>query len=249
MDTEDLHGHLRELAATAAVDASADRGEIENRADLYRRHRRRVASTFTALGIAVVLIVLIVVANSGNDGQSVRVPPAQSSDTATATTIPDPIRSVDECLAQHGVARGTPDAGTINVDDLTLGPTTMDLRQYCTEQVALAPPTDDVLFSTYVDGGHVKARYYERVTKTLPDGFTEVTQGRELTPVEVQDLFARTATSTTVASESTTSVTDPTSTTTPSAAPSGRYYYDGPCPDGQVPSPVLAPPDCLAAKN
>jgi len=33
-------------------------------------------------------------------------------------------------------------------------------------------------------------------------------------------------------------------TTTP-----GRYYYDGPCPSGQVPSPVLAPPDCVAAKG
>lgn len=27
------------------------------------------------------------------------------------------------------------------------------------------------------------------------------------------------------------------------------YYYDGPCPSGQVPSPVGAPPDCVAAKT
>ncbi|HEY3670791.1 MAG TPA: hypothetical protein VGN51_07650 [Acidimicrobiia bacterium] len=33
------------------------------------------------------------------------------------------------------------------------------------------------------------------------------------------------------------------------ATPTGRYYYDGPCPPGQVPSPLLAPPDCVAAKT
>lgn len=31
--------------------------------------------------------------------------------------------------------------------------------------------------------------------------------------------------------------------------PTGGYYYDGPCPTGRVPSPVLAPPDCVAAKT
>jgi hypothetical protein len=31
--------------------------------------------------------------------------------------------------------------------------------------------------------------------------------------------------------------------------PDGRYYYDGPCPAGQVPSPLLAPPNCVAAKT
>lgn len=43
---------------------------------------------------------------------------------------------------------------------------------------------------------------------------------------------------------STTTTTPPTTT-----VPTGRYYYDGPCPPGEVPSPVLAPPDCVAAKS
>jgi hypothetical protein len=36
---------------------------------------------------------------------------------------------------------------------------------------------------------------------------------------------------------------------TASTTPDGRSYYDGPCPAGQVASPVLAPPNCVGAKN
>jgi hypothetical protein len=88
MDTEKLHDQLYEIASTAAVDASSARGEIESRAHLYRRHRRRVTSAFVVFSISGLLVVLIVVATSGGGSESVRLPPAQSNGTTTPSPNP-----------------------------------------------------------------------------------------------------------------------------------------------------------------
>jgi hypothetical protein len=42
---------------------------------------------------------------------------------------------------------------------------------------------------------------------------------------------------------------DPPATTMTVPGPDGHYNYDGPCPPGQVPSPVLAPPNCVETKT
>src|ERR1700704_1675827 len=78
MDTEELYDQLRDIASTGSIDASADRDSIENRAPLYRRHRRSVASVFVAVGIAAVIVVVMFLVNNNDGRRSVRVPPAQS---------------------------------------------------------------------------------------------------------------------------------------------------------------------------
>src|SRR3954452_7984442 len=77
MDTEELRNQLREITAMDSIDASADRGEIEDRARLYRRHRHRLISGIAAVGAVGLLVVLIVLTSGGDDHQSVRTPPAQ----------------------------------------------------------------------------------------------------------------------------------------------------------------------------
>src|SRR6185312_5580343 len=80
MDTEDLHNQLPEIAASAAIDASADRGEVDRRAGRYRRHRRLVGSAFVALAVVAIAVVLVVLTAGGDSSQSIHVPPAQTSD-------------------------------------------------------------------------------------------------------------------------------------------------------------------------
>src|ERR1043166_6132009 len=87
MDTDELHDQLREIAATDSIHAAAYRDQIESRARLHRRNRRRrVVSGIVVLSITGLLGVILVLVNGGGGRQSVRIPPAQSADTATSPT-------------------------------------------------------------------------------------------------------------------------------------------------------------------
>jgi hypothetical protein len=160
MDIEALHDQLREIAATSSIDARADRGQIDRRAGLYRQQRRRVAYGVVILGVAGLLVALLMVTSGGDEGRSVRVPPAQQSNGATPQPTP-----LAKCLAQQaelGRLSNWP-AGTVSmIDEGTHMTASIPVETYCEEAAPLETQFfadhPSVSVSVYLEDGVIKVR-------------------------------------------------------------------------------------------
>jgi hypothetical protein len=163
---------------------------------------RRLSGRFVFLCCSGLLVVGAVVGISTlvvvHDTSSVQDGHIRTA--ADRAAAPDP-SDVDDCIAQQISAEKangeslTPD-GVMKVLDRTLGPTTIGVRQYCVESLALAAPVGSgIEASYYVESGHVVAQYSQVTTVTTPDGvLRHTTAPQPLTDEQARQALAAAAT-------------------------------------------------------